>query len=146
MPTRKQKRRHQKQRRHEYEEVYVDADGNVVEVDDDAELPARPAATRNGRSAGATGRPQRSGAKPSLRAVQPPSLRRVAKRGAIFAPVMFILVSFLSPELSILQRVLNTLFLVVIFMPFSYLMDSLMYRVWLRRTGKAAPGAGRRTD
>jgi hypothetical protein len=143
MPTRKQRRRQQKNRRHEYEEVYVDAEGNVIELED-AELPAETAATRNGRKTAATGRPQRA-ARPSLRAVQPPSLRRVLKRGAIFAPVMFILVSLLSPDFSIVQRVTNTLFLVLIFLPFSYLMDSLTYRIWLRRSGQAAPGSGPRS-
>jgi hypothetical protein len=141
MPSRKQKRRQQKQRRHEYEEVYVDAEGNVIELDE-AEIEPPAAAQRNGRAA--RSRPQRSAAPRAGRTIQPPSLRRVLKRGAIFAPVMFILVSLLSPDFTIAQRVLNTLFLVAIFLPFSYLMDSVTYRIWLRRTGQAGPRGGGR--
>jgi hypothetical protein len=142
MPTRKQKRRHDKQRRHEYEEVYVDAEGNVVEPDEaDAEAP--PAARRNGRAG--KERPARAKATRSGRTIQPPSLRRVLKRAAIFAPVMFVLVSILpgGGDLSPLTRVLNTLFLVAIFMPFSYLMDSVTYRIWLKRTGQSKPSPRR---
>src|SRR5947209_2741204 len=40
VPTRKQRRRQQKARRHEYEYVYVDDEGNEVEVDP-AELPQK---------------------------------------------------------------------------------------------------------
>jgi hypothetical protein len=135
VPTRKQKRRQQKQRRHEYEEVYVDEEGNVVEVDD-AELEAQPTSSRNGRSDRAARRPARTPAR-SGRTIQPPSWRRVLKRGAIFAPIMFILVSILpgGSDISIEGRVLNTLFLVAIFLPFSYLMDTITYRIWRKRTG-----------
>ena len=134
MPTRKQKRRQQKSRRHEYEEVYVDAEGNVVEVDDDEAVESQPA-SRNGRSARAAKQPARTPAR--TRTIQPPSLRRVLKRGAIFAPIMFLLVSILpgGSDISVIGRVLNTLFLVAIFLPFSYLMDSLTYRIWKKRTG-----------
>jgi hypothetical protein len=138
VPTRKQRRRQAKSRRHEYEEVYVDADGNVVEVEDDETLDAASASSRNGRSANAAKRPARAPAR--TRAIQPPSLRRVLKRGAIFAPIMFILVSILpgGSDITVLGRVLNTLFLVAIFLPFSYLMDSLTYRIWKKRTGAGA--------
>jgi hypothetical protein len=143
MPSRKQKRRQEKQRRHEYEEVYVDAEGNVIEVDESEAEPQPAAAQRNGRTG--KGRPQRAKAARAGRTIQPPSLRRVLKRAAIFAPVMFVLVSILpgGGDISPLFRVLNTLFLVAIFMPFSYLMDSITYRIWLKRTGQAAP-SGRR--
>jgi hypothetical protein len=135
VPTRKQKRRQQKQRRHEYEEVYVDEEGNVVEVDD-GELEPQATPSRNGRSGRSAGRAARSRARGG-RTIQPPSWRRVLKRGAIFAPIMFILVSILpgGSDISIEGRVLNTLFLVAIFLPFSYLMDTITYRIWRKRTG-----------
>jgi hypothetical protein len=135
VPTRKQRRRQQKLRRHEYEEVYVDEEGNIVDVDDgDVETESSP--SRNGRSPRSTARPARTAARGG-RTIQPPSWRRVLKRGAIFAPVMFILVSILpgGSDISIEGRVLNTLFLVAIFLPFSYLMDTVTYRIWRKRTG-----------
>jgi hypothetical protein len=135
VPTRKQKRRQQKLRRHEYEEVYVDEEGNVVDLDE-AEVEAHPSASRNGRRDRSSARPARAQGRAG-RTIQPPSLQRVLKRGAIFAPVMFILVSILpgGSDISIEARVLNTLFLVAIFLPFSYLMDMITYRIWRKRTG-----------
>ena len=139
MPTRKQRRRQQKLRRHEYEEVYVDAEGNVVDVEE-AERP-EPSGRRNG-STGA--RPARASAR-SGRTIQPPSVRRVLKRGLIFGPVMFILISLLpgGDDISLLARVVNTFMLLLIFLPFSYVMDTVTYRIWLRRTGQAAPSRGK---
>ena len=134
MPSRKQKRRQQKLRRHEYEEVYVDAEGNVVEPDESAD-DAQQAAARNGSTRSGRGA-QRGAATRSGRTIQPPSWRRVAKRGAIFAPIMFILVSLLAgDQLSVAGRVVQTLFLVAIFLPFSYLMDVVTYRIWRKRAG-----------
>ena len=141
--SKKQRRRQQKLRRHEYEDVYVDAEGNVVEADD-ADLEAEPAAApaRNGGRP-AAGR-RREPAARSRREIQPPSWRRVLKRGLIFAPVMFIVISLLAgDELTLEGRIVQTIFLVGIFLQFSYLRDSVMYRLWLRRTGQAAPRARR---
>lgn len=127
MPTRKQRRRQAKSRRHEYEYVYVDEAGNEVDVDED-ELEAGRAASRNGR------------AKPNPRAapgvrVQRPSWRRVGKRGLIFAPLMFLTVMLTSSDATTVQQIVMTVWLLAIFLPFSYFMDSLMYRRYVKRTG-----------
>jgi hypothetical protein len=130
MPTRKQRRRQAKSKRHEYEYVYVDEEGNEVEVAED-DVKAERTASRNGR------------AKPNPRAaqgrarVQPPSWARVAKRGLIFAPLMFITVMLTSSDASVLQQALTALWLLAIFLPFSYFMDSFMYKRYLKRTGAA---------
>jgi hypothetical protein len=123
MPSRKQRRRRAKDRRHEWEYVYVDEEGEEVEPPPDAEEPSR-----NGKRAGAPAR-QPSGA----RQVQPPSWRRVGKRGLIFAPLMFLTVTLLSGDLTVAARILNTLFLLAFFLPFSYAMDALMYRMYMKR-------------
>jgi hypothetical protein len=133
MPSRKQRRRRQKERRHEWEEVWVDDEGNEVEAPPDDDGAGRPE-----RRAAAT-RPQRQA---GGRTIQPPSWRRVGKRALIFAPLMFLTVSFLSSDLSLAQRVLQTFLLLAFFLPFSYFMDSLMYRMFLRRSGGAV---GRKT-
>jgi hypothetical protein len=126
MPSRKQRRRRAKARRHEWEEVWVDEEGNEVEPPLDEEP------SRNGKRAAATAPArQRSGG----RVVQPPSWRRVGKRGLIFAPLMFLTVTFLSGDLTIAQRLVNTAFLLAFFLPFSYAMDALMYRLSVRRGG-----------
>jgi hypothetical protein len=135
VPSRKQRRRREKSRRHEYEYVYVDEEGREVEVDpaelrpDREEKPGGAKAASAGRGAG--GRPARK--------VEPASWRRVGKRALFFAPLMFITVSLLGRNLTIGQRVVETAFLLVFFLPFSYVMDTIVYRSYLRRTGQAPP-------
>jgi len=145
VPTRKQRRRREKAFRHEYEYVLLDDEGNEVAAEDAPETqettrkaPATNAKTRTARRAkGATA--SRPG-----RVVQPASWRRVAKRGAIFAPIMFIAVSVLDKRLGAAAHVVQTLFLLAVFLPFSYVMDSVAYRMYLKRTGEApAQATGR---
>ena len=133
MPTRKQRRREQKLRRHEYEEVWVDEHGNEVAVD--PAVAAEPAKEpRNG---------SRPAARAGSRTIQPPSWRRVGKRALIFGPLMFVVITLIySGELSPVSRVLLTLQMLLLFVPFSYLMDSLFYRAHQRRLARAQ-GAGK---
>jgi hypothetical protein len=133
MPSRKQRRRRAKERRHEYEYVYVDDEGNEVEVDP-AEV---------GREAAERKRAQRTGATGARGAIQPPSWQRVARRGLLLTPLMFLTVHLLGGLPSVAAEVLQTLFLMAFFLPFSYFLDSWMYRRYLRRTGQE-PAAGRR--
>jgi hypothetical protein len=63
MPTKKQRRRNQKARRHEYEYVYLDGEGNEVPVDPselraekNGQRESRPQKSSSGKSAGARGR------------------------------------------------------------------------------------------
>ncbi len=127
MPSRKQRRRREKGRRHEWEYVYVDEDGREVEEPDE-ESPS----ARNGKRAPQQSRKTRAG---GMREVQPPSWRRVGKRGLIFAPLMFLTVTFLSANLTVREQVVNTVFLLAFFLPFSYAMDALMYRMYRKRSG-----------
>lgn len=130
MPTKKQRRRRQKGRRHEYEYVYVDDEGNELDPEEVEEVSARNGAGRKARA-----QPARRG-----RPVQPASWNRVMKRGLLFAPFMFILISLLTPELTTTQKITQTAFLLLIFMPFSYVMDSLTYRMITRRQAKLEGG------
>ena len=133
MPTRKQRRREQKLRRHEYEEVWVDEHGNEVQVDP-AAVP-EPAKERNG---------SRPAARAGSRTIQPPSWRRVGKRALFFAPLMFVVITLLEGDLSVAERVLITLQMLLLFVPFSYLMDTVTYRVSRRRLEQGQPGAAKR--
>ncbi len=127
MPTRKQRRRRRKERRHEWEEVYVDESGREIDPDDVDEIESETRTRENGR------RPVQARGR-SARTVDPPSWRRVAKRGLIFAPFMFIVISVLDPSTGIPARVLYTLQLMLLFVPFSYLVDTISYRVYQKRT------------
>jgi hypothetical protein len=127
MPSRKQRKRRAKDRRHEWEYVYVDEEGEEVEVPD-GEAPV----SRNGKR---TPQQRTKTSSSGMREVQPPSWKRVGKRGLIFAPLMFLTVTFLSGDLTMAQRLLNTAFLLAFFLPFSYAMDALMYRMYKKRAG-----------
>jgi hypothetical protein len=132
MPSRKQRRRRQKERRHEYEYVYVDERGKEVDVDPaDVETPAPARAKPKSKPQTAAFRGGRE--------VPPPSWRRVGKRGLIFAPFMFVTLLLLSGDQSYGVLAVNTAVLLAFFLPFSYVLDSIMYRVYLRRTGGQAP-------
>jgi hypothetical protein len=125
VPTRKQRRRRAKERRHEYEYVYVDEDGREVEVEpEDEKAPAR----KDKRPAPAT-RPRR--------AIEPPSWKRVGRRALIFAPLMFITIRLLERGEPIAASAFRTIFLLLIFLPFSYVMDAVLYRSYQRRLDRA---------
>ena len=121
MATKKQRRRRAKEQRHDY--MWVDDEGNEVEqdgtpVEDDT-------SGKKARSEPARGREP-----------QAPSWRRTFRRGAIFAPIMLATVFLLSPDLEASQKILNTLLIVGIFIPFSYFIDRLFYRSFLRRQAR----------
>ena len=141
MTTRKQRRRRQKERRHEYEYVYVDEQGEEVVVDPE-EIEEPPAPRAKPKSAP---KQERTASFRGGREVPPPSWRRVAKRGLIFAPFMFVTLLLLDQGRSYDLLVINTVVLLFFFLPFSYVLDTLMYRVYLKRTGgQTAGGASRR--
>jgi hypothetical protein len=131
MPSRKQRRRRQKGRRHEYEYVYVDHEGRELEIED------VPQPSRNGASAKTTKRPSARGGGRSARIVDPPSWQKAARRAALFAPFMFAILYFLNRgrDVPLYGVVFNTLILVGFFIPFGYLMDRLMHRMYVRRIG-----------
>lgn len=137
MPSRKQRRRRAKERRHEYEYVYVDEEGREVEPP-----PEEAAARRDGKSsakAAAKARPKASGRRPasgSARVVPPPSWSRVLKRGALFAPFMLITLYLLGGRKQGVGIFVPMIYLLILFIPFSYLVDRAMYRRYLRQTGQ----------
>jgi hypothetical protein len=151
MPTRKQRRRRDKERRHEYEEVLVYPDGRevpVAELDEEDEEPGP--APKAGRADGPPASRDAARAAPRKatstarggRTVQPPSWRRVLKRTLIFAPIMFLLVTVTSGgDTSSSARVFLTVQLVLLFIPFAYLMDSVAYRMYRKRQQKAGSSA-----
>ena len=133
MPSRKQRRRRSKERRHEYEYVYVDEEGREVEAPEE-EQPQTRARGGGKATAGRRAATTRSG-----RRIEPPSWRRVGKRALFIGPVMFLLINLMGKNLTAAQRIYETVVLLAIFLPFSYFMDSLMYRSYLKRTGAAPP-------
>src|SRR6185437_2245412 len=84
MPTRKQKRREAKTKRHDYEFVYLDGDGNELdEVPEELVQPKKSRAeSTNGAAAGKKAAPQQRGSRAG-RVPPVPSWNRAVKRGAM---------------------------------------------------------------
>jgi hypothetical protein len=145
VPTRKQRRRQAKERRHEYEYVYVDDQGNEVEVaTPDNEAPAKPKSDPAGVKPTAKQPGQRGGRQAQTgrapRKVDPPSWQKVFRRAAIFAPVMLLVVYFLRPNNATAASVIvQVAGLLLFFLPFSYFVDSLIYRNYRKRIGDPIP-------
>lgn len=135
MPSKKQQRRRDKQRRHEWEEVYVDADGRELDPEE-AEQLVGPA-----KNSKAKAQPASRG---SRRAVEPPSWRRTLKRGALFFPLMLLVVFFVNTkDATTVQSIISTVTLMAFFLPFSYFMDSMVWRAYQRRQEKNEPSSKR---
>jgi hypothetical protein len=135
VPTKKQRRRQQKNRRHEWEYVYVDEEGHEVEVD-----PAELRRTKEEKDAGRTtaARPQRPTARGrSARQIEPPSWRRVWKRALFIGPIFIVAMLLLNQDQPPAARVAPAIFLLIFFIPFSYFTDSLAYRMYRKRLERA---------
>ncbi|HWH05777.1 MAG TPA: hypothetical protein VNT23_05000 [Gaiellaceae bacterium] len=129
MATKKQRRRREKQHRHEWEEVYVDEEGRELDPEEAQAIVGSD--ERTSRKAQPEPR--------SRRPVEPPSLRRTMKRGLLFFPLMLLVVFLIgAEELTTLQKVVQTLMLMLFFLPFSYFMDSLVWRSYQKRLAKQA--------
>jgi hypothetical protein len=125
MATKKQRRRRAKEQRHDY--VWVDDEGKELARESARDESSSPARSARGK-----------------REPQAPSWIRTFKRAAIFAPIMFGTVLLLSPKISTQTKITQTLLIVAIFVPFSYFVDRLMYRSYLRRQERARQPASRR--
>ncbi len=130
MATRKQRRRRAKDKRHEYEYVWEDAEGNELAPE---EAPEGQAPTAKQATSTSSGR----------REPDPPSWRRTLRRAAIFAPIMLVTVMLLSSNLSTGEQLTQTALIVGIFVPFSFMLDTLFYRSYKRRLDRRADDAAR---
>jgi cation transport ATPase len=135
MASQKQRRRRAKEKRHEYDLVEIDAEGNetvLTASEVKSESPPRSPAKKTQSKGEAKSRSRRG-------TPQPPSWRRVLKRGAIFAPIFLATVLLLAGNrLSFAGAVVQTLFLLAVFVPFSYFMDRLVWRSYEKRQARSA--------
>jgi hypothetical protein len=129
MPTRKQKRREMKSKRHDYEFVYLDGEGNELdEIPDELEQPkkertngAKPAAAAKGKQA------------PRGRRQPPqPSWNRALKRGGMLGAVVLVLFSF-GAKGHIASVIPLALLYTALFVPFTYYIDRFAYKRWEAR-------------
>jgi len=131
MPTRKQKRRELKAKRHEYEFVYLDDEGNEVEPPDD-EQPER---SRNGAKPAAKKSSSAPARNPRMRVPQPPSWQRAGRRALILGAVVFALFTFTARKGHnvYLTALVPAVIYTVLFIPFTYAIDRFAYRRWQAR-------------
>ena len=139
MPSRKQRRRRDKERRHAYELVYVDPEGREVEPPPETE---RRAERSNGaaRASKATQRGGGGGRQPR-RVPQPPSWSRSGKRALMFFPLFLLAMWLISKNTPLASRLIGAAAYSLLFVPLTYLMDRTAYRTYVRRTGGAPPAA-----
>ena len=131
MATKKQRRRREKLQRHEYE--------YVVETDEGEEIVVEP--PRGARAAQGDGSqklPQGAIVDRRGRVIPRPSWGRVLKRGAIFGPLLVILMFALGGNISTTAKIINAVVMLLIFLPMSYLTDMLIYRSVSKRQQREA--------
>lgn len=139
MATQKQRKRRAKEQRHDYDLVEIDAEGNETVLTATDVRPNEPPdrVRRGDRGKAAKPRQSTSGG----RTVPPPSWRRVIRRGMIFAPIMLgTLLLIGGDSVTLVGAIANTIVLMGIFIPFSYLMDRLLYRQYEKRRAREAGG------
>jgi hypothetical protein len=145
MPTRKQRRRLQKERRHEYETVWVDSEGNEIDEPPEELVAAAPEKRANGKPQ-AKAQAQRGGR--PVRVPPAPSWRRAGKRslilgGAIFA-LFFVLGSKNGGHNVGTALGLAALY-TALFIPFTYFIDRFAYNRYQRRMEEqGSKGSARR--
>jgi hypothetical protein len=144
MPTRKQRRRAQKERRHDYETVWVDEEGNELDEPPE-ELVAAPRGQRENGKPKARAQPQRGGR--AARVPPRPSWRRAGRRSLILGGAIFALFYILGSKngghnvgTALGLAALYT----ALFIPFTYFIDRFAYNRWERREQQGSKGSARK--
>jgi hypothetical protein len=137
MPTKKQRKRREKGKRHEYEYVLLDEEGQETPLDPAELRQAKREKDKNGAKPTTAAKDRKGRA---IREVKPPSWRRALNRAAIFVVALLVLTSFIGKtHPSVLARVVIAFGYGIIGVPLFYVMDRAAYRRYLRVTGREAP-------
>ncbi|MGD0273543.1 MAG: hypothetical protein ABSB96_07435 [Gaiellaceae bacterium] len=131
MATKKQRRRREKDRRHEYEYVYIDEEGNEVEVE---QPPPSPKEKQRRAAVSSNSRRPAAGVRP----VQPPSWRFMRKQVLIFYFILLAAFSILYRGPIWKSAGIAALY-TALMLPLMWMMQRMMYRSYLRRTGQLPP-------
>jgi len=127
----KQRRRRAKEKRHAYDLVEIDSEGNETVLTPSA-VKSEPSTRDAKRDRSRQSAPTEGG-----RGQQPPTWPRVLKRGAIFAPIFLATVLLLGGgKLTLAGAIVQTFFLLAVFIPFSYFMDRMVWRSHQKRLAK----------
>ncbi len=126
MPSKKQRRRREKLKRHEWELVEIDEEGN--------ETPLEPEQLKK-KETNNRERTSRTRASRPIRAVKPPSWSRSAKRAALFAPLLYVFLSIGKNPPPFAARLGIALLYAAVFVPMFFFVDRMAYRAYQRRLG-----------
>ena len=143
MPSRKQRQRKAKSKRHEWETVWVDDEGN--ELDE----PPPEAAAAKPRKAAAAATPAK-GAQPARtsgkREPQPPSWNRALKRAGLLGIVVFFLFTLTARKANhpYVAALVPAVIYTALFIPFTYLIDRFTYRRYQARLQSGGAAASPR--
>ena len=127
MPSKKQRRRREKLKRHEWEFVQLDEEGN--------EIPVEPPQVKKTAT---NGKPTATRARRPLREAKPPSWRRAATRAAIFVPFLYIFLSLGKHAPGVPARLGISVLYAVVFIPMFFFVDRMAYRAYQRRLGRSS--------
>jgi hypothetical protein len=126
MPSKKQRRRREKLKRHEWEFVQLDEEGN--------ETPLEPAQIKKAEQ---NGKPAAARARRPIREVKPPSWNRAAKRALLFVPFLFIFLSLGKSAPPVITRVGISVLYAAVFIPMFFFVDRMNHRAYQRRLGRS---------
>jgi hypothetical protein len=147
MPTRKQRRRALKERRHEYETVWVDEEGN--ELEEPPEEFVETSGKREGAKPKAKATQPRGGRQ--LRVPPPPSWERAARRSLFLGVAIFAIVYLLGSKgghHSIGTALGFAGLYTLLFIPLGYTLDRFTHNRFQRRAeqqgGKRQPAPRKR--
>ena len=126
MPSKKQRRRREKLKRHEWEYVQLDEEGN--------ETPLEPEQIKK---AATNGKPAAARARRPIREVKPPSWKRSGKRAVLFVPFLLIFLSIGKNPPPLPTRIGISVLYAAVFIPMFFFVDRMAYRAYQRRLGQS---------
>jgi hypothetical protein len=142
MPSRKQRRRREKNFRHEYEVVLVDGEGNEIEVDPDERRAAREAKER-ARTAGKPAKGKQGAAtRRALREPPMPTWSRAIKRGGLMGAAILLAFTFLFKNGTLPGRLAIGIAYGIAFVPLTYFIDRTAYRSYEKRLARNSAEKG----
>ena len=133
MPTRKQRRRREKDFRHDVRVFEVDEEGNEValaELRTPEERNSKPRQQKQTQARNARGRP--------IRVPPEPSWNRALKRGGLMGGLMLVAFAFVIKSGPLPQRIGIGVIYGVLFIPITYWIDRTAYRTYQRRIARQA--------
>ena len=132
MPTRKQRRRREKDFRHDVRVYELDDEGNEVPIAELRERTEKPAPKARQQQ-----QQKRGGSRP-VRDVPPPSWHRAFRRGGAMGALMLVAFLFLFKNAPVGLRLLWGVFYAVAFIPLTYWIDRTAYRSFQKRQARHA--------